>query len=130
MTKRGDFVNQAVKNPDDNKNTPGTDAAFDLLGQVAVDSETDKYYPNETVLIPADSPDASKLIAGAVAAHRPLVIVYPEDREIFAGPRGGALAFVERLLTRHREPKHNPPAIPLPADYQLEIRDRQPLVSA
>lgn len=130
MTKCGGSVNQAVKTPDDNKNTPGTDAAFDLLGRVAVDPETDKHYPNETVLIPADAPDASKLIAGAVAAHRPLVIVYPEGREIFAAPRGGALAFVERLLTRHREPKRNQSAIPLPADYQLEIRDRQALVSA
>ena len=123
MRKRAESADQAMKNPDDTKNTPGTDAAFDLLGRIAADPETDKHYPNETVLIPADAPDASKLIAEAVAAHRPLVIVYPEGREIFATPRGGPLAFVERLLTRHWAPKQNQLAIPLPADYQLELRD-------
>ena len=63
-------------------------------------------------------------LAGAVAEHRPLAIVYPDGREIVAAPRGGALAFFEHLLTRRRESKHGQPAIPLPADYQVEIRDR------
>jgi hypothetical protein len=37
-----------VKKPDRSKNTPGADAAFDLLGRVAVDPDTDERYPNET----------------------------------------------------------------------------------
>jgi hypothetical protein len=130
MRKRAESADQAMKNPDDTKNTPGTDAAFDLLGRIVVDPETDKHYPNETVLTAADSPHASKLIARAVAAHRLLVIVYPEGREIFAAPRDGALAFVECLLTRRREAKHGTPSVPLPADYQVEISDRQTLTAA
>jgi hypothetical protein len=57
-------------------------------------------------------------------------IVYPDNREIVAAPRGGALAFFEHLLTRRRELKHDAPAVPLPADYQVEIRDRQALAVA
>jgi hypothetical protein len=64
------------------------------------------------------------------AEHRPLAIVYPDGREIVAAPRGGALAFFEHLLTRRRESKHSEPAVPLPADYQVEIRDRQALAAA
>jgi hypothetical protein len=119
-----------MEKPDHSKNTPGTDAAFDLLGRIAVDPETDKHYPNETVLIPADSPDASNLISRAVAAHRPLVIVYPGGREIVAAPRSGALAFFKRLLTRRQESKHGQPVISLPADYRVEIRDRQALAAS
>jgi hypothetical protein len=58
------------------------------------------------------------------------VIEELEGREIVAAPRGGALAFFEHLLTRRREPKHSEPAVPLPADYQVEIRDRQALAAA
>ena len=64
-----------------------------------------------------------------MAEHRPLAIVYPDGREIVAAPRGGALAFFERLLTRRRKFKSKPrkPVVQLPADYQVEIRDRQRL---
>jgi hypothetical protein len=111
----------------DTRNTPGTNAAFDLLGRIAVDPEMDERYPNETVLIPADSPDVSTLISRAVTKHRPLVIVYPDGREIVAVPGGGAFAFLKRLLIRERRPKQEHPAITLPADYQVEIRDRPAL---
>jgi hypothetical protein len=33
------------------QNTPGTDAAFDLLGEIAVDPTSDERYPDGTVLI-------------------------------------------------------------------------------
>lgn len=113
-----------MRKPGDTKNTPGTDAAFDRLSRIAVDPAADQRYPNETVLIPADSPDTSTLVAQAVTEHRPLAIVYPDGREIVATPRSGALAFVKRLLIRGRKPEHEQPAIPLPADYKVEIRDR------
>jgi hypothetical protein len=76
------------------------------------------------VLIPADSPDTSTLMAQAVTEHRPLAIVYPDGREIVAAPRGGALAFLKRLLIREQKSKQRQSALPLPADYQVEIRDR------
>jgi hypothetical protein len=87
-------------------------------------------YPEGTTFIAADQEGFGAALAEAVAEHRPLAIVYPDGREIVAAPRGGALAFFEHLLTRRRESKvkHREPAVPLPADYQVEIRDRQAVV--
>ncbi|MBW8060367.1 MAG: hypothetical protein FVQ78_08590 [Solirubrobacterales bacterium] len=87
-------------------------------------------YPEGTTFIAADQEGFGSALAEAVAEHRPLAIVYPDGREIVAAPRGGALAFFEHLLTRRREPKHSEPAVPLPADYQVEIRDPQALAAA
>ena len=67
-------------------NTPGTDAAFDTLARVAVDPESDERYPSGTVLIPADSPDASALIAQAIAAGRPITLVLPDGSDLVARP--------------------------------------------
>jgi hypothetical protein len=83
------------------KNTPGTDAAFDLLGQIAVDPESDERYPNETVLIPADSPDASGLMSRAIAERKPIAIVFPDGSDVVARPpaaTGPALLIVIGLL--------------------------------
>jgi len=113
-----------VKKPGESKNTPGTDAAFDLLGRIAVDPEADERYPNKTVLIPADSPDASALVSQALADHRPLVIVYPDGNEIAAIPRGGGFALLKRLLVRRPKPKPGHHTVSVPADYQVELRER------
>lgn len=82
-------------------------------------------YPDGTTFIAADQEGFGSILAEAVAEHRPLAIVYPDGREIVAAPRGGALAFFEHLLTRRREVKQDQPGVPLPADYRVEIRDRQ-----
>lgn len=87
-------------------------------------------YPEGTTFIAADQEGFGAALAEAVAEHRPLAIVYPDGREIIAAPRGGALAFFGHLLTRRRESKHNAPSVPLPADYQVEIRDHQALAAA
>ena len=91
-------------------------------------TEPDRY-PEGTAFIAADQEHFGAVLAEAVAEHRPLAIVYPDGREIVAAPRGGALAFFEHLLTRRRESKdeHREPAVPLPAAYQVEIRDPQAL---
>lgn len=68
------------------KNTPGTDATFDLLGQIAVDPSSDERYPNETVLIPADSQDASKLISRAIEEQKPIAIVFSDGSDVVARP--------------------------------------------
>jgi hypothetical protein len=68
------------------KNTPGTDAAFDLLSRVAVDPEREERYPSGTVLIPADSPDASKLMSRAIEERRPMAIVFPDGSDVVARP--------------------------------------------
>lgn len=87
-------------------------------------------YPEGTTFIAADQEGFDSILAEAVEDHRPLAIIYPDGREIVAAPRGGALAFIEHLLTRHREPKHGTPSVPLPADYQVEIRGSQALAAA
>ncbi len=69
-----------------NKNTPGTDAAFDLLGRIAVDPESDERYPSETVLIPADARDASALITRAISEQKPIAIVFPDGSDVVARP--------------------------------------------
>lgn len=113
-----------MKKPGESKNTPGTDAAFDLLGRIAADPEADERYPNRTVLIPADSPDASDLISQALADYRPLVVVYPDGNEIAAIPRGGGLTLLKRLLARRPKPKPGHHTVSVPADYQVELRVR------
>jgi hypothetical protein len=71
---------------DRSKNTAGTDAAFDLLGRIAVDPDSDERYPNETVLVPADSPDASDLMSRAVADRKPIAIVFPDGSDVVWRP--------------------------------------------
>lgn len=68
------------------KNTPGTDAAFDLLGQIAVDSDSAERYPDGTVLIPADSRDASGLMSRAIDERKPIAIVFPDGSDVVARP--------------------------------------------
>jgi hypothetical protein len=83
------------------QNTPGTDAAFDLLGEIAVDPDSDQRYPDGTVLIPADSPDASTLMSRAIDGGRPIAIVFPDGSDVLARPPGAsglALLVVVGLL--------------------------------
>jgi hypothetical protein len=106
-------------------------AAGEIANERLIEAATDPdRYPEGTAFIAADQEGFGTVLAAAVAEHRPLAIVYPDGREIVAAPRGGALAFFEHLLTRRRESKvkRREPVVPLPADYQVEIRDRQAVV--
>jgi len=106
-------------------------AAGEIANERLIEAATNPdRYPEGTTFIAADQEGFRAILAEAVAEHRPLAIVYPDGREIVAAPRGGALAFFEHLLTRRRESKHGAPSVPLPADYQVEIRDRQALAAA
>jgi hypothetical protein len=106
-------------------------AAGEIANERLIEAVTDPdRYAEGTAFIAADQEGFSAVLAEAVAEHRPLAIVYPDGREIVAAPRGGALAFFEHLLTRRLVPKHSEPAVPLPADYQVEIRDRRALAAA
>lgn len=104
------------------KFTPAGEIANERLIDAVLDPGR---YPEGTAFIAADQEGFGSILAEAVAEHRPLAIVYPDGREIVAAPRGGALAFFEYLLTRRREVRQDSPAVPLPADYRVEIRDRQ-----
>ena len=69
------------------KNTPGTDAAFDLLGEIAIDPDSDERYPDGTVLIPADSRDASALISRAIEDRRPVAVVLRSGSDVVVRPQ-------------------------------------------
>ena len=76
------------------RNTPGTDATFDLLARVGVDLDSHERYPHGTALIPSDGSDTSTLIAGAIAERRPIALVFPDGSNLVARPpqvRGLAL---------------------------------------
>jgi hypothetical protein len=108
-------------------------AAGEFANERLIEAATEPdRYPEGTAFIAADQEHFGAVLAEAVAEHRPLAIVYPDGREIVAAPRGGALAFFEHLLTRRRESNggHREPAVPLPADYQVEIRDPLPVAAA
>jgi hypothetical protein len=89
-------------------------------------SDPDRY-PQGTTFIAADQEGFGSVLAEAVSDHRPVAIVYPDGREIVAAPRSGALGLLEHWMTRRREAKSGDmPSTPLPADYEVEIRE--PLV--
>lgn len=118
------------------KNTAGTDAAFDLLGRVAVDAETDERYPTETVLIPADSPDASQLMKGAVAEGKPIAIVFPDGSDVVWRPpaaTGAALllSICFLWLADHVRRKRDRPTF-VPREWVTEFHSAadQPRVAA
>jgi hypothetical protein len=84
-----------------NSNTPATDAAFELLTQIAIDPANDERYPNKTVLIPSDAPHASKSIARAIEERRPIALVFPDGSDLLARPpasHGLALLLAVRLI--------------------------------
>jgi len=68
------------------KNTRGTDASFDLLAELAADAEGHDRYPDKTILIPSDAPDASVLIARAIEDRRPIAVVFPDGSDVVARP--------------------------------------------
>ena len=80
---------RVMENSGRNKNTPGTDAAFDLLSEIAVDPGSTERYPDGIVLIPADSPDALALLSRAIGGHRPVALVYPGVGESSPRPEAG-----------------------------------------
>jgi hypothetical protein len=107
------------------KNTPGTDAAFDLLSEIAVDPDSDVRYPDGTVLIPADSPDASVLMSRAIDKRRPVAIVFPDGSDVVARPptaSGPALLFVSGVLwfAEHVRRKRDRPTF-VPREWVTEF---------
>jgi len=107
-----------------NKFTRAGEIANERLIEAVADPDR---YPEGTTFIAADQEGFGSILVEAVADRRPLAIVYSDGREIVAAPRRGALAFFEHLLTRGRGVKQDWRAVPLPADYRIEIRNPQAL---
>jgi hypothetical protein len=111
-------------------NTPGTDAAFDLLSEIAVDPTSDERYPDGTVLIPADSPDASVSMSRAIEKRRPIAIVFPDGSDVVARPptaSGPVLAVVVGLLwlAEHIRRKQDRPTF-VPREWVTEFHAAGP----
>jgi hypothetical protein len=107
------------------ENTGGTDAAFDLLGRIAVDPESNERYPDGTVLIPADSPDASGLMSRAIDERKPVAVVFPDGSDVVARPpaaSGPALLVVIGLLwlADHLRRKRDRPTF-VPREWVMEF---------
>jgi hypothetical protein len=100
------------------KNTPATDASFDLLSRVAVDDDSDEGYPSGTVLIPSDAPEASPLIAKTIAEGRPMAVVFPDGSDVVSRPpdaRGLVLLLVlgmAWLIKRSSRRRDRPTCVP------------------
>lgn len=114
-----------MEKPARNQNTPGTNAAFDLLNEIAVDPANDESYPDGTVLIPADSPDASTLMSRAIEKRRPIAIVFPDGSDVVARPptaSGPALLVVTGLLwlAEHVRRKRDRPTF-VPREWVTEF---------
>jgi hypothetical protein len=109
------------------KFTAAGEIANERLVEIATDPDR---YPAGAAIIAADQEHFGEVLAEAVADHRPVAIVYPDGREIVAAPRGGPLAYVEHFLARRRAAGERKGSVPLPADYRVEVRDRQPLAAA
>lgn len=83
------------------KNTPGTDASFELLSRIAVEPDSGERYPSGTVLVPADSPHTSALISRAIGERKPIALVFPDGSDVVARPpdlTGLALLIVLGLI--------------------------------
>jgi hypothetical protein len=69
-----------------NNNTPSLDASFDLLARLANDLDSDARYPDGTVLVPADSSDASLAMERAIGERKPVALVFPDGSDVVARP--------------------------------------------
>ena len=111
-------------------NTPGTDAAFDVLTRVATDPAADERYPNGTVLIPADAPDASVLLSKAIEDRKPITLVFPDGSDVVARPpdaKGVLLLLIVALalLTRLASKKGDRPTF-VPREWVTEFHAAPP----
>lgn len=112
--------------------------AGEIANQRLIDAAIDpERYEDGTAFIPADTPEFRPMLIAAVAEHRPLAIVWPDGREVVASREAGAIAsfvgmLLEFLLSRRRRSKSHRRGMPeidggsvsLPADYRVEIRER------
>lgn len=116
------------------KNTPGTDAAFDTLARIATDPDGDERYPSGTVLVPADSPDASALISRAIGERRPITLVLPDGSDVVARPpdaKGVVLLLIVGLawlLDRASKKRDRPTFVPREwvTEFHAAATDREP----
>lgn len=106
-------------------NTPATDASFELLGRIAVEPDSEERYPSGTVVIPADTPDASVVIARTIDGRRPLALVFADGATLVTRPPDVAgFPFFARAALRLAESwdRRRSRAVRLPPEWVTEFR--------
>jgi hypothetical protein len=92
------------------------------------DPELDARYPNRTHFVDAQNPHQALMTSHALFHGDPVVVVYPDDREVLFTPKPtDRLASIFLVLAlvwiklRERPSSHEP--IQLPPRTQIEVRD-------
>ncbi len=75
------------------RSSPGGELAGERLIEAVLTPGT---YPEGATFVGADEEHFAAVLAEAVAAQRPLVVVYPDGHDIVGEPHDGALAFRDR----------------------------------
>jgi hypothetical protein len=92
------------------------------------DPELDARYPNRTHFIDAQNPHQALMTSRALFSGDPVVVVYPDGREVLFTPEraSGLIALAlhfTQLLIRLREHSGAAELIQLPPRTQVEVRD-------
>jgi hypothetical protein len=72
-----------------NRTTPGVDAAARLVASLPEDPERAERYPNGTVFIASDLPDAGRTFERAIREKRPVALVFPDGSDVVSRPPSG-----------------------------------------
>ena len=89
--------------------TPGVDAAARLVASLPDDPERAARYPNGTVFVASDLPDAARTFERAIRDKRPIAVVFPDGSDVVGQPPTGnvvalfLLLATKFLLSRSRE---------------------------
>ncbi len=91
------------------------------------DEELAARYPNRAHFISAENPDQGEMATQALFAGDPVVIVYPDGRELLVRPEhvGGIVAlclFVAAFFLKHRR-RRGADVMQLPLGARIEARD-------
>lgn len=80
------------------RTTPGVDAAARLVASLPDDPERAERYPNGTVFVASDLPDASRTFERAIREKRPIAVVFPDGSDVVGRPPSGNVVSLLLLL--------------------------------
>jgi hypothetical protein len=124
MASHSEDMERVVNSP-----SPGTNVAVEKLLAGIEDPQLDARYPNRAHLIAADNPHFGQMTTRALFHGDPVVLIYPDGREIvFTPERAGGVVALFLLLAaawmwlRSRK-AGQADVIQLPPRTRIELRD-------